>query len=199
MYTVEPIEPPLTDETVCDINAFENGLAAELDPAMPPLPASATRAYAELHDPNDIATAYLARAAEGGVVGTAWIFAPKADNQHMTFMRLGVAAAHRRRGVATALFAKFVEFAAVNERTSLVLGADLHHPAGDAFAASLGANLAMRSHVNQLVLSDVPDGLVEHWLATAHSATGAVHEYELAWVPDSDVSRGVARRSRGRE
>ena len=32
----------------------------------------------------------------------------------------------------------------------------------------------------------MPDGLVEHWLATAHSATGAVHEYELVWVPDSE-------------
>jgi GNAT superfamily N-acetyltransferase len=186
MYTIERIEPSLTDEVACDINAFENGLAAELDPAVPPLPVSATKAYAKHWDPSDIEDAYAVRAADGTVVGTAWMSAPRDDNLHVSFTRLGVASAHRRQGVATKLFGAFVGFAAEHDRTTLLLGADIHHPAADGFAASLGATTAMRAHVNQLLLADVPDGLVEHWIASANSATGAVHDYELQWVPDSE-------------
>jgi mycothiol synthase len=176
----------LTDEIACDVNAFENGLRSELDPGLPPVPVSFTKAYAQHWDPTDVDAAVLARAEDGTVAGTAWMSASLSDNRHLCFSRLGVAAAHRRRGVATKLFEAFVGFAQEHERTTLVLGADLYHPSADGFAASLGATVAMRAHVNQLLLTDLPEGLVDHWIATAHSATGAVHDYELVWMPDSD-------------
>ena len=186
MYTVERIEAPLSDEVACDVNAFENALMLELEHGRAPIPVSFTKAYAEHHDPTDATAAYIARAADGSVVGSAWMSAPLNDNPHLAFVRLGVAAPHRRRGVATQLLAAFAGFAADLDRTSLLLGADIHHEAGDCFAASLGASVAMRAHVNRLLLSDLPEGLLDHWVASAHSATGAVHEYELEWVPDND-------------
>lgn len=186
MYTLERIPEVLSDELACDINAFENGLRAELDPGQPPIPVSFTKAYAKHWDPTDVADGYLVRAGDGTVVGTAWISAPLNDNPHIAFTRLGVAAAHRQHGVATELFGAFVAFATEHDRTSLILGADIYHPSADGFAASLGAPVAMRGHLNELILTDLPDGLVEHWISSAHSATGAVHDYELVWVPDSD-------------
>ena len=186
MYTIERIEAPLSDEFACDINAFENELLLELDPFVSPMPVSMTKAYAAMHDPHDVVAAVAARAPDGAVVGTAWMFASMNDNRHLVFVRMGVAAGHRQRGVGTALLRSFVDFAAEHDRTSLLLGADLFHPAGQAFADSLGASVAMRAHVNQLALADLPAGLVDHWIASAHSATGAVHEYELVWVPDSE-------------
>jgi mycothiol synthase len=186
MYTLECIDGELSDEVACDVNAFENGLRAELDPLVPPVPVSFTKAYAKHWDDTRADDAYIVRAADGTVVGSAWMTASLIDNAHLCFTRLGVAAAHRRKGVATKLLGAFVEFAAKHDRTTLVLGADLHHPAGDGFAASLGATVGQWAHVNQLILSDLPEGLIEHWIATANSATGAVHEYELQWIPDSD-------------
>lgn len=186
MDKVERVEVPLSDELACDINACENALALELDPTVPPLPVKLTKAYAEHHDPYDTTATFVARAPDGAVAGTAWISAATKENRHIAFMRMGVSAAHRRRGVATKLLAAYVGFAQEHERTTLLLGADLLHPAAEAFASSLGATVGMCAHVNQLLLADLPDGLVQHWIDSAHSATGAVHDYELQWVPDSD-------------
>lgn len=187
MHAVEHVETPITDELACDINAFENGLASELDPSAMPLPVSVTKAYADLHDPHEVADAFAARAANGSVAGVAWMSAPTNDNPHLAFTRLGVASSYRQQGVGTDLFAAFVAFAAENERTTLLLGADIFHPSGDAFAESLGASVALRAHVNQLVIDELPAGLIRQWIAAAHSVTGAVHEYDLEWVPDSDM------------
>ncbi len=186
MYEVHRLETPLSDEVACDVNAFENSLAAALDPEMAPLPVALTKAYAALHDPHDVVDAYAVRASDGAVAGVAWMSAPTKDNLRLCFTRMGVAEAHRRKGAGTKLLAAYVEFATTHDRTTLLLGADILHSGGEAFAASLGATLALRAHVNRLVIADVPDGLVDHWIATAHSATGAVHDYELQWVPDSD-------------
>lgn len=185
MYTVERVGTELSDEVACDINAFENALMLELDPEAAPLPVALTKAYARHHDPDDVTAAHMVRAADGQVVGVAWIFAPQSYNTHLTFTRLGVLAGHRQRGVATKLVGAYVAFAQEHDRTTMLFGADVYHPSADGFAASLGAPVVMRSHVNRLLLSELPDGLTEHWIATAH-ATGAVHEYELEWVPDSD-------------
>lgn len=177
---VEQMQIPLTDEVACDVNAFENALAAELDPETPPLPVALTKAYAVHHDPHDVADAFVARAHDGGVAGVAWMTAPTKDNQHLCFSRLGVAAHHRRKGVATQLLAAYVEFAKEHDRTTLLLGADVYQADAEAFAASLGAEVGMRAHVNRLLLADLPDGLIEAWLANPSP------DYELEWVPDSD-------------
>lgn len=180
MHHTETLTVPFTDEVACDVNAFENAVMAELDPETPPLPVSFTKAYAEHHDPHEIAEVVAARSADGRVLGTAWMSAPATDNLHLAFTRLAVAADQRRRGVATSLLAAYVAFAQRHDRTTLLLGADVLHPTGEAVAASLGARVGMRAHVNQLLLADVPDGLIDTWLA--HPAP----DYALEWVPDSD-------------
>ncbi len=180
MYTTERLEVPLSDEVACDINAFENALAAELDPETPPLPVALTKAYAIHHSPGHVAEAHAVRAEDGRVVGVAWMEAPTTDNLHLCFSRLGVAKNRRRQGVATKLLAAYVEFARQHGRTTLLLGADVFQDDAEAFAASLGAEVGMRAHVNRLQLSEMPDGLLEDWLDNPTT------EYQLEWVPDSD-------------
>ena len=186
MYRIERLDPPYTDEVLCDVNAFENGLGLEFDPEVPPLPLSSTRTYAEVHEPGELVALYVARADGGAVVGTAWIFGSTLDNAHLAFCRLGVAADHRRRGLGTKLLAAYLDFAAVHDRTSLMLGADAYTDAADAFAGSLGASVGLRAHVNQLALTDVPVGLVEDWIAAAVATGGASDSYDLEWVPSGD-------------
>ncbi len=183
MYTIEHVDVPFSDEVACDINAFENGLGAEFDPGVPPLPVSSTRTFAEIHEPGELTALHAARAADRAVVGTAWMFASTADNRHLCYFSLGVAAAHRRRGIATKLFAAYVRFAAEHERTTLMFGSDFFYDGAEAFAESLGAPVAFRGHVNQLALDDVPDGLAERWIATALAFEGAAEQYDLEWVP----------------
>jgi mycothiol synthase len=186
MYTIEHVDVPFTDEVACDINAFENGLGLEFDPGVPPLPVSSTRTFAEIHEPGELTSLSVARAADGEVVGTAWMFAQTRDNQHLCFCRMGVAADHRRRGIATKLFSDYLDFATEHDRTALLLGADFFHDGAEAFATSLGATVGLRGHVNQLALAEVPEGLAEHWIATAEAFEGAAHHYDLEWVPGPD-------------
>ncbi|MEY2424587.1 MAG: hypothetical protein QOI61_159 [Actinomycetota bacterium] len=183
MYALEQIAVPFSDEVACDINAFENAMGLEFDPEVPPLPVSSTRTFAEVHEPGEITALYVARSADGAVVGTAWMFASTTDNQHLCFCRLAVGASHRRRGIATRLLGAYAGFAADNDRTAMLLGADFFHDGAEAFATSLGATVGLRAHVNQLALADVPEGMADHWIATAEAFEGAAESYDLEWVP----------------
>ncbi|MDP1792926.1 MAG: GNAT family N-acetyltransferase, partial [Acidimicrobiales bacterium] len=180
MVTVERLQVPFSDEVACDVNAFENALMAELDPETPPYPVALTKAYAEHHDPQEETEVYAARAGDGGVAGVAWMSANVVENQHLAFADFAVAPRYRRQGVGAKLLASYVAFAEKYDRSTLLLGAKLRHDAGAAFAESLGAQVGMQAHVNRLLLSDLPDGLIDGWLANDTT------DYELEWVPDSD-------------
>jgi GNAT superfamily N-acetyltransferase len=167
-----------TDEQVADLNAFENCLNAELDPDIPPYPVGVTRAHRDLReDPMHVFVAYLN---DGRIAGSAWVDAPTNENAHLVFTLIGVRADARRRGVATALLAAVVEFAQDLGRTSLILGCDHRNAAADAFAASLGADLAFEGHVNRLTIADVDRGEMQRWVDASHP------DYRLEWVPDGE-------------
>ncbi len=129
-------------KSLCDINAFENGLGLELDPEVPPLPLSSTRTYAEVHEPDDVAPrcTWRARAAAKSSARRG-CSRPRLDNTHLAFCASGVAAdAPPPRHRHEACSPRTSSSPARNDRTSLMLGADaVPSDAADAFAASLGA------------------------------------------------------------
>ncbi|MEY2472753.1 MAG: hypothetical protein QOK28_2082 [Actinomycetota bacterium] len=188
-FTVELLPENWTDEQVADLNAFENTLNAELDPEIPPRPASVTRAHRDLRE--DPMHVFVARDAAGAVVGSAWTDMPTRDNTHLVFTLPSVRADLRRRGVGTALLRGVVEMTQRANRSVLILGCDFRNAAADAFAASLGAELAFEGHVNQLTIADVDVAEMQRWVDATHP------DYDIEWVPDgaypeewlSDIAR----------
>jgi GNAT superfamily N-acetyltransferase len=175
-FAVELLPVDWTDEQVADLNAFENTLNAELDPEIPPRPVAVTRAHRDLReDPQHV---FVARSADGAVVGSAWTDAPTRQNTHLVFTLISVRADQRRRGIGRALFDAVREFAHARERTSLILGCDYRNAAAEAFAASLGAELAFEGHVNRLTITDVDVAEMQRWVDASHP------EYVIEWVPD---------------
>ncbi|MBA2609538.1 MAG: GNAT family N-acetyltransferase [Actinobacteria bacterium] len=175
-YTIESVAHDWTDEVVADINAFENAWRLEIDPEIPPMPASTTRAHRDLREvPNTI---YAARADGGSVVGTAWVTVDE-HNPQLVFALIAVASAHRRRGVATSLLEKVVEQAEGLGRPNLVFGADQVSVAPVAFGESLGASIGLRAHINRLVVADVDRELMRAWVDESDD------DYALEWItPD---------------
>jgi mycothiol synthase len=175
-FTVELLPEDWSDEQVADLNAFENTLNAELDPDIPPYPVGVTRAHRDLRaDPMHV---FVARDASGAVVGSAWTDTPSRENTHLAFTLMSVRADVRRRGVGTALLRGVVDFTQRADRSVLILGCDFRNDAAEAFAASLGAELAFEGHVNRLTIGDVDVAEMQRWVDNRHP------DYGLEWVPD---------------
>jgi mycothiol synthase len=175
-FTVELLPEDWSDEQVADLNAFENTLNAELDPEIPPRPASVTRAHRDLRaDPMHV---FVARDATGAVVGSAWTDTPTRENTYLAFTLASVRADMRRRGVGTALLRAVVDFVRRGNRSVLILGCDFRNAAAEAFAASLGADLAFEGHVNRLTIADVDVAEMQRWVDARH------RDYAIEWVPD---------------
>lgn len=175
MVRVEETPSEWSDELAADINAFENAWRVAADPEIPPMPVSMTRAHFSLRQsPLRVVTA---RDDAGSVVGTAWI---EMNDHHpdFAFSLIAVAPARRRQGIATSLLAAVVEVLEPH-RAQLLLGSDDTGTSEDAFAASLGATVANRAHINRLLIADVDRDEMQRWVANRHD------DYVLEWVtPD---------------
>lgn len=172
---IEETPSEWTDELVADINAFENLWRVAADPEIPPMPASMTRAHFALRSyPLRVVTA---RDEAGSVVGTAWI----EMNEHhpkFAFCLIAVAPNLRRQGIATQLLDAVVTILEPH-REQLLLGSDDTRAEADAFAASLGATVGNRSHINKLVIADVDRAEMQRWVDNTHP------DYALEWItPD---------------
>lgn len=123
----------------------------------------------------------LAAVRDGTVVGTASLRLPLSDNQHLAFGRLDVPAAHRRRGVGSALLAALEERARADGRTVLTVeGAHLADgPDADTpFACTHGYEVGL---VNLRSDLDLPGGAddVERLLAPLDCEVAAVAPADL--------------------
>jgi GNAT superfamily N-acetyltransferase len=174
--TVLKLPVDWSDEQVADLNAFENFLNSELDPEIPPYPVGVTRAQRDLRE--DPMHVWVAREANGRVIGSAWADAPTRENTHLVFTLISVRVDARRRGIGTMLLRAVVDFTRELGRGTLILGCDFRNEAAEAFAASLGADLAFEGHVNRLTISDVDVAEMERWVAASHP------DYAIEWVPD---------------
>ena len=109
-------------------------------------------------------------------------------NEHALYASVEVHPEYRRHGLGTALLGVILKVAEDLQRT-LILGETLGGtPSGAAFMTSLGAAAGLSGQVNQLVLEDIPRGLLEAWLAkepqnyTLGLWQGALPEEELEQI-----------------
>lgn len=175
-FTIEEVPQDWTDEVVVDINAFENGWRALIDPEIPPFPVSLTRAHRRARE--EPLRLVIARAAGGEVIGSAWLQHDE-HNEHLVFAMLTVAPAHRRRGVGTGLLRSVTDIATELRRPTIILATDQLEDAADAFAASLGATVGIRNHINRLVIADADGARLQQWVDDNDG------QYALEWiVPD---------------
>jgi len=85
------------------------------------------------------------------------------DNQHVAEFELDVLPEHRRQGLGKTLLALIAD-AAVRENRSMLIAQTVERiPAGEIFMNRIGAQKAMESHSNQLVLGEVDRDLLRQW------------------------------------
>jgi mycothiol synthase len=86
------------------------------------------------------------------------------DNENVCDFSIDVHPHFRCQGIARQLLHEVVDFARQEDRTLMVASTNGRVPAGNAFMERLGARKGIESHLNQLKISDIPEGWVEKWL-----------------------------------
>ena len=123
---------------------------------------------------------WIARDADGDVVGYARLDLEEADNEHMGFCSVGVVPRRRRVGIGTRLLRAVAALTRAEVRTALVGTTVDRVPSGDAFAASVGAKRGLDLRTSQLDLGAVD----RSWLATTRAdAERRAIGYRLVRVP----------------
>jgi mycothiol synthase len=86
------------------------------------------------------------------------------ENQHMVFSNVAVLADYRRQGLAKQLLAKLLEFPKREGRGMLMAWSSDKISAGSDFLAHIGAERGLEMHTNQLLLPEIPVGLLDTWI-----------------------------------
>lgn len=116
---------------------------------------------------------------DGSLAGVAWIgWRIGLENRHLARIDMGVRADRRRSGTGRLLLRAAAEHAHQDGRTLMQSWTSSRVPAGDAFAAALGAEARSTSHENRLALADVDRALLERWVGAGE----ALPDYELVFV-----------------
>lgn len=87
------------------------------------------------------------------------------SNERLAWIQLGVLSPHRGKGIGKSLLAKALEVATAAGRTLMTFDTVNTVPAGVAFAERLGADPALREHVNVVDVADLDWSMLESWLA----------------------------------
>ncbi len=109
---------------------------------------------------------FLATNPDGEVVGlmmaAVWI---DGTNEHLVYADFCVRRDVRQQGVGRALLRQVAEFAASTGRTMVTADTINTVPAGDAFARTVRAEVAMREVVNTVLVADLDRSMLEQWRA----------------------------------
>ena len=117
------------------------------------------------------------------------------DNPTHAHFEIYVRPSCRRRGVATRLLDVVAQRAAVVDRTMLNTYAGNTTP-GPNFLRAIGAEEKIVEHRNIAWLADIPEGLVESWIARAPERAQG---YELLWLDAPCPDEWVERRCRAKD
>jgi len=181
-YAIEAFElAMLSDRDIRQIAELRNALGGERFPEDPPTPTEVAvdrlRARPKMIEFTD----WLARAADGQIVGTATLIRIVAEtNQLYRETEIGVLPGHRRRGLARRFLREMVD-AVPAEAVKLQFSTNGRIPAGEAFTKAVGASEVLRARFSQLAVGEVDRAMTADWAKLDPPG------YRLAWV-DADVT-----------
>lgn len=134
---------------------------------------------------------WLIEDASGACVGSADIGVMRAEeNQHLGQFHISLLPSVRRRGLGKLLLREIVARAEAENRTMLFTDTTSTVPSGAAFLERLGATVGLESHVNQLKLTTLPDGLLDEW--TTETAEGFTLGLWDGAYPEESIDEIVA-------
>ncbi|GGK88052.1 GNAT family N-acetyltransferase [Deinococcus radiotolerans] len=175
----------LTEEFAHALVAHLNRLRAESHPDDPP--ADPANIWGQMqHLPPILELDFWTVEEDGQIVAHArtQLFTV-GDNQHLAELELMVSPAARGRGLGRTLLGHAAQAMQVRGRTLLMAQTNDRVPAGDVFARRAGFQPGLSNHVNRLLLSDVPEGLLDAW--TTRPDDGYTLEVWTDGVPDADL------------
>lgn len=106
-------------------------------------------------------------------------------NQHMVQLELIIEPHLRRQGIGTAMLRLAAEHTQSLGRTLIITGSTDRVAAGEPFLEKYGFTRGLENHTNQLVLAELPEGLLTQWT----SNTPADYTLEI-WhgdIPEKDL------------
>lgn len=181
-HTVLPFDPATaSDREMDEVGRLEQRLGQERVSEDPPQPLEVIITRMRIESPSQWRAMFSARDAEGRLVGGAFVGRSRnePENAHVRWCGLGVHPDHRRRGIGRALLAAAVGACDGQGDDLVFMGQTSDRvPAGDAFAAAVGASAGLAMKTNQLDLSILDRAAVAGWAAQAHAG------YRLEHVKD---------------
>ncbi len=115
-------------------------------------------------------------------------FGVTGDNPHVGNGSIYVRPDRRRRGIGTKLLAEIVAETRRRGRTLLTLETASQVPAGDAFVARTGAEMAFEARINRLDLTTMNPGLIEGMIRVAQDrARDFTLDYWIDGLPEGEL------------
>jgi GNAT superfamily N-acetyltransferase len=170
-YRIEPFEPKgLAPALLREAALFQQALQHERVPEDPLTSPEAIEARIGANIPGQWRASFVARDESGAIVGSSFVSwqTNEPGNRHLRWCEVGVASAHRRRGLGRALLRRAVQATAL-QGEGLVFMSHVSDriPAGEHFARSIGATPGLEMKTNQLELASVDRAKVSAWAAVA--------------------------------
>jgi mycothiol synthase len=189
--TIESIDPrALTDEQLRQAHEFHLVLAAERHPSDPPPTLAHT--VSQYRGIPDFVTvhAWTVRDANHSTLAMAHIATLDfKENQHLGQFSIEVLPEARRGGIGRRLLENIVAAAAKQNRTLLMTGSTSAVPAATQFLHSIGAEVALESHINQLKLASLDASMLSDW--TTQLADGFTAGEWLGVYPEESLAEVV--------
>ncbi len=114
------------------------------------------------------------------------------ENKHVGQVYLFVHPDWRRQGIGSKLLALIAEKARENERRLLIGNVYERDSAGQGFGESIGAEVGLAAHTNQLKLEEVDRELIQMWVdRAAERASGYALEFWDGPYPEEEMGRAV--------
>ncbi|MFN8474970.1 MAG: GNAT family N-acetyltransferase [Anaerolineae bacterium] len=190
---IEAFDPKIAGESEWQaMNRFANRRRKEEWPNDLPVPVEKTRIDMTVFKENTRRYIWVVWQSEE-IVGMAALYVEDAQtNTHLAWLDMWVLPHARGHGLGRQLLALAAEAAQSEGRRLLMGETDSYVPAGDAFAAHLGASKGLVAYTNELDIADVDRAMIRRWIERApERASGFSLEFWGNSVPDEDIDRWI--------
>ena len=188
-FVIEPVDVRTApDDVLTALAAHQIVMRSERLPEDPPVPvAEQLVGWRSIPPFMDVRGQVVWNAERTAIIASAFGEAPLTeDNAHMVEITVNVQPPYRRQGLGRALLASALPMAHALDRRLVMGGTASTVLAGAAFCERIGAERGLEMRISQVVLRDLPDGLVAQWLSEAASAEFELGFWEGAY-PDDQI------------